>query len=380
MVRVIGTDSGTKSYDIFGFDDESGEILVDESIPRDEMVRDPSIVVKRLKQIDNVYRIDAIVASSGYGMPLKLARDATDEEIAMATFVTENDVKRGLRILGLRKLMKMLKEDKQLNEKTYFTPGVIHLPTVPRYRKINRIDMGTSDKIYSVALAIARHAEAKNISYSSVNLITVEVGFAYTSAIAVKCGEIVDALAGTSGFPSYLGGGFIDGEIFYAVANVAEVSKEVLFRGGAAYLSNIDPFRTPIEMFIEMEDEGYRLMLESIAKDISVLMVSTEPDSIYFSGRFTRVKKFMEDLSRYLEENLFKKFRESPMIVKLESRGRIAKEAAEGAAIIASGIVGGRYRELVDVLRLRESSGTIFDYINIVDKEKLIERYSFLLY
>jgi len=380
VVRVIGTDSGTKSYDIFGFDDESGEILVDESIPRDEMVRDPSIVVKRLKQIDNVYRIDAIVASSGYGMPLKLARDATDEEIAMATFVTENDVKRGLRILGLRKLMKMLKEDKQLNEKTYFTPGVIHLPTVPRYRKINRIDMGTSDKIYSVALAIARHAEAKNISYSSVNLITVEVGFAYTSAIAVKCGEIVDALAGTSGFPSYLGGGFIDGEIFYAVANVAEVSKEVLFRGGAAYLSNIDPFRTPIEMFIEMEDEGYRLMLESIAKDISVLMVSTEPDSIYFSGRFTRVKKFMEDLSRYLEENLFKKFRESPMIVKLESRGRIAKEAAEGAAIIASGIVGGRYRELVDVLRLRESSGTIFDYINIVDKEKLIERYSFLLY
>ncbi|MEM4868203.1 MAG: DUF1464 family protein [Ignisphaera sp.] len=380
MVRVIGTDSGTKSYDIFGFDDESGEILVDESIPRDEMVRDPSIIIKRLKQIDNVYRIDAIVASSGYGMPLKLARDATDEEIAMATFVTENDVKRGLRILGLRKLMKMLKEDKQLNEKTYFTPGVIHLPTVPRYRKINRIDMGTSDKIYSVALAIARHAEAKNISYSSVNLITVEVGFAYTSAIAVKCGEIVDALAGTSGFPSYLGGGFIDGEIFYAVANAVEVSKEVLFRGGAAYLSNIDPFRTPIEMFIEMEDEGYRLMLESIAKDISVLMVSTEPDSIYFSGRFTRVKKFMEDLSRYLEENLFKKFRESPMIVKLESRGRIAKEAAEGAAIIASGIVGGRYKELVNVLRLRESSGTIFDYINIVDREKLIEKYSLLLY
>ncbi|MEM4942817.1 MAG: DUF1464 family protein [Ignisphaera sp.] len=380
MVRVIGTDSGTKSYDIFGFDDESGEILVDESIPRDEMVRDPSIIIKRLKQIDSVYRIDAIVASSGYGMPLKLARDATDEEIAMATFVTENDVKRGLRILGLRKLMKMLKEDKQLNEKTYFTPGVIHLPTVPRYRKINRIDMGTSDKIYSVALAIARHAEAKNISYSSVNLITVEVGFAYTSAIAVKCGEIVDALAGTSGFPSYLGGGFIDGEIFYAVANAVEVSKEVLFRGGAAYLSNIDPFRTPIEMFIEMEDEGYRLMLESIAKDISVLMVSTEPDSIYFSGRFTRVKKFMEDLSRYLEENLFKKFRESPMIVKLESRGRIAKEAAEGAAIIASGIVGGRYKELVNVLRLRESSGTIFDYINIVDREKLIEKYSLLLY
>lgn len=41
MVRVIGTDSGTRSYDIFGFDDETGEVFADEAIPRDEMVKDP---------------------------------------------------------------------------------------------------------------------------------------------------------------------------------------------------------------------------------------------------------------------------------------------------------------------------------------------------
>jgi len=82
VVRAVGTDSGTKSYDILGFDDETGEVFVDESIPREEMVANPYIVVKRLREIDKVHHVDAIVASSGYGIPLKLARDATDEEIA----------------------------------------------------------------------------------------------------------------------------------------------------------------------------------------------------------------------------------------------------------------------------------------------------------
>jgi predicted butyrate kinase (DUF1464 family) len=33
------------------------------------MVRDPYMVVKRLREIDEKYHVDAIVASSGYGSP-----------------------------------------------------------------------------------------------------------------------------------------------------------------------------------------------------------------------------------------------------------------------------------------------------------------------
>jgi predicted butyrate kinase (DUF1464 family) len=51
-----------------------------------------------------------------------------------------------------------------------------------------------------------------------------------------------------------------------------------------------------------------------------------------------------------------------------EGCGKAAKQAAEGAAIIANGLAGGRYERLVDVLRLRESEGTILDYVTVVDK------------
>ena len=42
-----------------------------------------------------------------------------------------------------------------------------------------------------------------------------------------------------------------------------------------------------------------------------------------------------------------------------------AKEAAQGAAILADGLAGGRYRDLVARLRLREAAGSALDYLAI---------------
>ncbi|ASJ15894.1 hypothetical protein A3L04_01800 [Thermococcus chitonophagus] len=375
MVKAVGIDSGTKSMDIFGFDDETNEVIIDVAVDRNEVTRNPRIIIDILRQVQEEHgKIDAIVGPCGYGIPLKPAREATDEEIALATFITRADVERRLKIVGLRELMVLMREAQDLN--IYFTPGVIHLPTVPEWRKANRIDLGTADKVFTVALSIVRHSEKEGVPYNRVNLIAVEIGFAYTSAMAVKNGQIVDAMAGTAGFPGYLGMGFMDSELAYALANALDdFGKLILFEGGSAYIAGIDPFTITPEEFVKLAktDErvakGYNAMVEAIVKDVFTLLPSVKPEAIYLSGRFSRIPEFFKDVKDVLED-AFSKYGFSVEVRKLESRAK-AKEAAEGSAIIANGIAGGVYKELVDVLRLRESSGSIFDWVYLKEKDKL---------
>ncbi|MHC1627544.1 MAG: DUF1464 family protein [Candidatus Nezhaarchaeales archaeon] len=378
-------DPGTKSMDIFGFDDESGDVVIDEAIPRDEITVNPSIIIERLRRLkEKIGRIDAIVGPSGYGMPLKRACDATDEDIALATFVTKADAERRLKIIGLRDLMRLMREADDLN--IWFTPGVIHLPTVPLHRKANRIDMGTADKVFSVAFAIKDQAERLGIKFFETSFILVEIGFAYTSAIAVERGSIVDAMAGTAGFPSYLGMGFMDSELVYALVNaLSDMSKLELFTGGAAFVAGIDPYKVEIDEFVKQAKadskvkSGYELMIESIVKDVAVLLTTSTPREIILSGRFTRIPEFMSDVKRALESFL-DKINLSIDITTMNRRASIAKEGAEGAAIIANGLANGKYKEIIDVLKLRESNGDIFRYLylsaNIRERLNIFRRLS----
>ena len=372
MVKSIGIDSGTKTMDIFGFDDKDGSIIIDVAIPRDEITKSAKLVVEKIREAQERFgKIDAIVGPSGYGMQLKKAQEATDEEIAMATFVTEADIKRRLRIIGLRELMQLLRNADDLN--TWFTQGVIHLKTVPKYRKANKIDMGTSDKVLSVVLAVKDQAERLKIPYDKTSLILVEVGFGYTSAIAVKNGQIIDAMAGTAGFPSFLGSGFWDSEVAYAVANATDdFSKQLLFAGGVASFAGIDASK-PLEEFVKAAKtnpqvkQGYDMMLEAIVKDVASLLPTVKPKEIVLSGRFTRIPEFLAamkgELSGFFAETGLK-----VDTVVLESKAAVTKQAAEGAAVFANGLAGGKYKPLIDAMRLRESEGTVFSNLYLGEK------------
>jgi predicted butyrate kinase (DUF1464 family) len=367
LVKSIGIDSGTKTMDIYGFDDIDGSIIIDVAIPRDEITKSSKQVLEKLREAQNRFgKIDAIVGPSGYGMGLKKAQIATDEEIAEATFVTEADVNRRLRIIGLRELMLLLRSAKDLN--TWFTQGVIHLITVPKFRKVNRIDMGTSDKVLSVVLGVKDQAERLKIPYDKTSFFLIEVGFGYTSAISVKNGQIVDAMAGTAGFPSFLGMGFLDSEVAYAVANsIDDFSKQLLFAGGVASFAGFDSSR-PLEEFVKVAKtntkvkQGYEMMLEAIVKDVASLLPTVIPKEIILSGRFTRIPEFLKDMKIKLS-GFFEKTNLKVKITVLESKAAVTKQAAEGAAVFANGLAGGKYKQLINEMHLMESEGTVFSNI-----------------
>src|SRR5207244_12726595 len=111
------------------------------------------------------------------------------------------------------------------------TPGVIHLTSVPEHRKVNRVDMGTADKVCVAALAIAAQAERSSRPLDQVSLVLLELGGAVTAAIAVAGGKRVDGAGGSAGPLGFRAAGALDGEVAYLAG---AVPKAMLFTGGAA--------------------------------------------------------------------------------------------------------------------------------------------------
>ncbi len=106
-------------------------------------------------------------------------------------------------------------------------------------------------------------------------------------------------MAGTAGFPSFLGMGFLDGELAYGLANTVEdFSKLTLFAGGAAAVAGLRHIQTnrriPSRGQKQMKTSkaGLDLMLESVVKDVASLLPSVKPKEIILSGRFSKIPEF----------------------------------------------------------------------------------------
>ena len=231
-MRVIGIDPGTGSFDFFGMEGE--KVIIDTSVPVPEIAQNPKVL---LDTVRSAFPLDMIVGPSGYGLPVTPIKDITEREL---TLMVPDDKSIPL-YDGIRMVIRLMQTE---GFPVYFTPGVIHLPTVPAFRKANKMDMGTADKVCCVALAIRDQAELYGIDYRQTSFILVEIGYAFNAVLAVDGGRIVDGLGGTSGGPGFITLGNMDSELAVRLGKFPGI---VLFSGGAKDVSGKDDL-TPEEL------------------------------------------------------------------------------------------------------------------------------------
>src|SRR5436190_208985 len=83
-------------------------------------------------------------------------------------------------------------------------------------------------------------------------------------------------------------------------------------------------------------------------------------------GRLARIEAVSGAIRRRLEPF-------APTRV-LEGFAAVAKQAAQGAALVADGLAGGAHRELVELLAIREARGSVLDHLYVVPREQALRR------
>ena len=362
MPRVLGIDPGTISIDLCGLDD--GRLFLDESLPTAEALRDPVAFVDRLQAAGP---FELIAGPSGYGLPCVAASALTDADLRLA-FLAAGGESGG--IGGLRGLVRAIARS---GLPMLLTPGVIHLPSVPAYRKVNRVDMGTADKVCSVALAVREQAERRGCAITETAFILLELGGAFTAAIAVQDGRIVDGVGGSSGPMGLRGAGALDGEVAYLAGHVP---KSMIFTGGVATITNdTEPFSQ--EGTSPEHRRARDAYIEAALKAIASLRVSAPvAREVILSGRLAGVSAVRDELVNRIGGTLSagapsrRSLRRALSVETLRGFASPGRQAAQGAALLADGLAGGSHAELVGTLGIREARGTVLDHLFVISREQ----------
>ena len=266
-----------------------------------------------------------IVLPSGFGIPLKRIQEVDGQDLFEMT------LRRGdPREKGLGQFLQKLRSS---DFHAYCIPSVKLLPSVPVHRKMNQIDMGTTDKLCAVAFMLHRQV-ALGGSLEAQNFLTLEVGEAFKALVVVQGGRVVDGLGGTAGKMGPRARGAIDGEL----ACLTSFSKDKVYSGGA------------LDIETRYGQYGHDAFWEGIEKEIVLFLNYYGLRRIFLAGR--RKEAVIERLgTRYALE-----------LVVENGEGF---EAALGAAILANGITGGEFRGLVDHLGVRDARERVLDWVEM---------------
>jgi predicted butyrate kinase (DUF1464 family) len=356
--RVIGIDPGTVGISLCGIED--GRLFLDRSFPTADALASPSLI---LDELSRAGAVDLIAGPSGYGLPLTNAQDLSEADLRLA-FLSAGGEPGGIR--GLTSLVRMLAAS---SLPLVLTPGVVHLASVPAHRKVNRVDMGTADKVCAAALAIWEQASRRGVGSQEVSAILLELGGAFSAAVAIGHGRIVDGVGGSSGPMGVHAVGALDGEVAFLAGTI---SKGLLFHGGASTIAGMDDasFGELVEATTPRAQLAIAAYIESALKAVAALMVSV-PDvrDVVVSGRAGTHPHVMTEITRGLARIV-----PGGTVSSLAGFAGEASRAAQGAALIAEGLAGGRTAALVDALGIREATGTVVDHLHVITPEEALAR------
>lgn len=353
MPRVAGVDPGTVSFDLCVLQD--GAPVVEQVFAAGSLSRDSSPL---LSALDRYGPFDLIYGPSGYGLPLVAAHEIGERELAEMVLVRPDEAHAEAGVGGLRSLQRALVSS---GLPVVFGPGVIHLESVPAHRKYNRVDMGTADKVCAAVYAIADQSARQGIAPDDTSMVLLELGGAFTAALAIEAGRIVDGVGGSSGPIGARAAGALDGEIAYLLA--AQLRKDTLYSGGALDpggalgMTDLDALWAAPELA-----DGWTALREAAAKAVRALMVSVmAPREIVVSGRLARLDSLVAALGRSLGDI-------APVLPLVPGR---ASAAAHGGALLADGLAGGPYAPVVEALGLRRCSGTALDHVRVAGGDRI---------
>ena len=341
-MKILGIDPGTVSFDLCLLDEK--EIRFEESILSTVVAEKPEDMAEKCLSLEP----NVIIAPSGYGLPNRKLSEIGEREMFELTLVRE-----GERIPVLDGMKKFFTIVGEADLEILFLPGVIHLPTVPRWRKFNKIDMGTADKLCIGALSVEMISQKKGVTYSEVNHIVVEIGGGYNCVVTVEKGKIINGIGGTLfPGPSFMNSGAMDGEIAYLLRGF---EKALLFEGGASHLANSESL--PIEDFTkESYLEAFNAFVEGVLFAVCSQRALLESREVYLSGRLTKYENIYHPLRVCLEELGY-------AVNPLPTLSNRSKAAAQGYAIVGNGLYGGYYQPLVKHMMIDKAEGSVTDYV-----------------
>ncbi|BFH73290.1 DUF1464 family protein [Sulfurisphaera javensis] len=294
-MKFVGIDPGSKTYGI-AIVSEVGLLLSYKEVLTSNI---PHYSLSLVREISKE-RPQIIALPSGHGLPFYKVNKISNREIFLLSLADPE--KEG-------PLRNFIRSSLWLTNAVTI-PSVIELESVPTYRKINLIDMGTADKVAS--------AFFYRTLYDS--FVLVEAGSNFSAIVVVLNGKIIDGFGGTI-LPGPSSAGFIDGEVAYLLHKYAKITKDVIYTNG-----NWERGKELIRIIAEWYSSKYEI-------------------PIIVSGK----KKHELDFGKKFE-------------VKF-------KEAAVGSAYIANAIGGGVYRKYLDMLK---SSGNAISFVRLKGWEEII--------